>query len=202
MFIKKIDTHIDQALSDMGIECPMSVQKQSISSIKSGADSLIISEEKTGKSTALAIACIQKLKAALNDVPRALILVKDKSSADNLQAIFNTVGKNTNLRVFTVYPGPQLQKLKDQIYFGSDVVIGTPKRMAELYKNSGLNLNDLQLFIVDDAEETFKQENINAIDMLSEIKENAQRIVIGNTLNKQTERFVEHFMPRVQFTKA
>ncbi len=203
MFLKKIDSHIDKALEEMGLESPISIQKPIVSSIKSGADTAVLSDAKTGKSTALAIACIQKLKSALNDVPRALILVKDKASADNLKEIFDTIGKNTNLRVFTVYEGPQLQKLKDQIYFGSDVVIGTPKRMAELYKNNGLNLNDLQIFALDDAPEIFfKQESVNAIDMLSEIKENAQRIVIAESINDKTKRFIERSMPRVKLVKA
>jgi superfamily II DNA/RNA helicase len=201
MFHKKIDEHINQALADIQIEKPQFIQKKIVSTIKSGVDACFLSNEKTGKSTALAVAMIQKLEAALNDVPRAIIVVPDKEKADQLKDMFDLIGKHTNLRVFTVYPGPKLQVLKDQIYFGSDIIIGTPKRLGELYSNNGLNLNDLQYFIVDDASECMKTENFNALDRLFEIMPNVQHAALSHTYNENLERYIEKFFGITSFVK-
>ena len=198
MFHKKIDQHIDQALKEQGIDSPMSLQKKIISNIKSGNDCIFISGEKTGKTTALVVAIVQMLKSALNDVPRALVVVQDKDKAEEMKLMFDEIGKNTDLRVHCVYPGPNILKLRDQVYYGSDVVIGTAKRLNELYSYSGLNLNDLQMIIVDDANLTIKIELVGQIDRLTEIIPSAQKIIAAPKMNERVERFAEFHMPKPQ----
>ncbi len=198
VFIKKIPEYINQSISKLGIEKPIFCQKKSISSIKSGADTLIVSEAKSGKSTAMAIALTQKLEAALNDVPRALVVVPDKESADALYEQWQKIAEQTNLRMFCVYRGPNLQKLKDQIYFGSDIVIGTARQLNELYSNNGLNLNDLKYFVIDDADTCFMNETADSFDRLADIVPKAQRIIICQNQTGKVDRFIERHTFRTQ----
>lgn len=201
MFLKKLDQHIEESLQKKGFESPIGHQKSTISAMKSGADVLLISPEKSGKTTAIVIGLVQKLKAALNDVPRALILVADRDKAENMKLMFEEIGEQTNLRVFCVYPKPALQKLKDAIYYGSDVVIGTVKRLNELYSNNGLNLNDLQYLIVDDTHETMKAEMIAQVDRLARVVPHAQIMVSTSSSNERIKRFAEAYMPRLTIIK-
>lgn len=196
MFHKKIDQHIDQALKDLEIESPIGLQKKMISNIKSGNDCIFISGEKTGKTTALVVAIIQMLKSALNDVPRALVVVQNKDRAEEMKLMFDEIGKKTDLRVHCVYPGPNILKIRDQVYYGSDVVIGTPKRLNELYSFSGLNLNDLQMVVVDDANLTIKIELVGQIDRLTEIIPSVQKILAAPKMNERVERYAEFHMPK------
>ena len=202
MFHKKIEHHINQALEDKGIESPISVQKKSISSIKSGIDSIIISPEKSGKTTALVVALVQMMKSSLNDVPRAMVVVDSKEDADNMKLLFDEIGKNTDLRVHCVYPGPNLLKIRDKVYYGTDVVIGTVKRLNELYSNSGLNLNDLQMIAIDNADTTIKIELHAQIDRLTEIMPNVQKIIFAKKMNERIERYADKYMARPQIIKA
>ena len=201
MFHKKIDQHINEALSELGIEKPISVQKKAISSIKSGIDSLIISGEKSGKTTALVVALVQILKSALNDVPRAMVIVDTKEDADQMKQMFDEIGKGTNLRVHCVYPGPNLLKIRDKVYFGTDIVIGTVKRLNELYSNSGLNLNDLQIIVFDNADTTFKIELHAQIDRLTEIMPNVQKVIFARTINEKIDRYTNKYMARPNLIK-
>ncbi len=202
MFHKKIDQHINDALIEIGIALPMAVQKKTISTIKSGKDSIILSPEDTGKTVALVTALVQVLESALNDVPRAMVIVDTKEDADNMELLFNEIGKHTNLRVHCVYPGPNLLKIRDKVYFGTDVVIGTVKRLNELYSNSGLNLNDLQIILVDNASSTIKIELLAQFDRLTDIMPNIQKVLFTNKINDRVERYADKYMISPNIIKA
>jgi len=202
VFHKKIDQHINLALENKGIENPIFAQKKTISSIKSGIDSIIISPEKSGKTTVLVIALIQILKKALNDVPRAMVLVENKEEADKMKDLFDEIGKNTDLRVHCVYPGPNILKVRDTVYYGTDIVIGTVKRLNELYSNSGLNLNDLQMILIDNAHTTVKTELQAQVDRLTEIIPKVQKIIFTKSINERIERYSEKYMNRPNIIKA
>ena len=189
MFHKKLNKNINKALELKEIESPIFIQKKTISAIKSGQDALIISDKKSGKTTAMVVSLIQMLKYAQNDVPRAMIMVATKERADELELLFKELGKGTDLRVNCVYPGPALEKVRDKVYFGTDIVIGTVKRLNELYSNSGINMNDLNMFIIDDAYEIMKAEMISPIDRLANIRPNSQRIILTDTVNDTINRF-------------
>jgi superfamily II DNA/RNA helicase len=160
-------------------------------------DTVLISDLDSGKSTALVIGVIQNLKAALNDVPRAIIVVPDKDKAEVLKERFDEIGKGTNLRTFTVYEGPKLQKIKDEIYLGSDIIIGTIRRLSELYSNNGLNLNDLEMFIIEDAHDSLKAEHIAHLDRMFDIIPDAQHIVLSETISDRLLRFIEKYFSKV-----
>lgn len=201
MFHKKLNKNINKALEENGIEAPISIQKKTISAIKSGQDTIIVSAEKTGKTTSMVVSLIQMLNYAQNDVPRAMIIVPDKDRADKLEETFNLLGKGTDLRVNCVYPGPGLEKVRDKVYFGTDIVVGTLKRMNELYSNSGLNLNDLTMYIIDDALECMKPEWMTLIDRLADIRPNSQRIIFTESMNSTMERFAEVRMKNLNIIK-
>ncbi len=202
MFHKKIDLYINQALENKGIEKPISAQKKAISSIKSGLDSVIISPKKSGKTTALVVALVQIMKLALNDVPRAMVVVESKEEADKMKELFDEIGKNTDLRIHCVYPGPNILKIRDTIYYGTDIVIGTVKRLNELYSNSGLNLNDLQMILIDNADTTIKIELQAQIDRLTEIMPNVQKIIFAKKMNERIERYEEKYMAKPNIIKS
>ena len=195
MFHKKIDQHINEALVELGIATPIGIQKKAISSIKSGKDSIITSTKETGKTTALVVALVQMMKAALNDVPRAMVIVENKADADAMKQLFDDIGKHTNIRVHCVYQGPNLLKIRDKVYYGTDIVIGTVKRLNELYSNSGLNLNDLQLIIIDNANSTIKVELFAQIDRLTDIMPNVQKVLLTQEINDKVKRYANKYMP-------
>jgi superfamily II DNA/RNA helicase len=194
MFLKKLNEGLASAISDAGYETPTELQKKSISKIKGGGDVVCIGPENSGKTSALVIALIQKLNAALDDVPRALIVVPDKEAADAMKEKFDLLGKNTDLRVFCVYSKLNLNKLKDSIYLGSDVVIGTIKTLSELYSNNGLNLTALKYFVIDDAELSLRNEVISQVDRLSDSIPKSQYIVFAKKMIDRIERLADRDM--------
>lgn len=194
MFLKRLIEQLDTAIADAGFDTPNEVQKNSIPKIKSGADLLCVGTEKSGKTTSIVIGVIQRLKSAFEDVPRALIVVPDEEHAIAMKEQFDILGKNTDLRVFPAFEKQDINRLRDAIYFGSDVVIGSAKRLNELYSHSGLNLNNLKMFIVDDADILMRHEVMAQMDRLGDCIPKCQHVLFTKRLNERIERFADTYM--------
>jgi len=194
MFLKRLNNQLDSAIVEAGYESPTDIQLKSITKIKSGADLLCIGGEKSGRTTSIVIGVIQRLTSAFEDVPRALIVVPDEKHALAMKEQFDILGKNTNLRVFPAYEKQDIIKLRDNIYAGSDVVIGSAKRLNELYSFSGLNLNNLKMFVVDDADIVMRHEAMAQMDRLGECVPKSQHVVFSSKMTDRLERFADIYM--------
>jgi superfamily II DNA/RNA helicase len=194
MSFKKIPEALSENLERNEIVEPNDFQTKILSKIKSGAHIYGIGPKGCGKTMALMISVLTKLKSkAQGDNPRALIFVKDKVAAEALEASFKKLTRFTDLRVVLAIEEHTLAKQKDQIYLGSDVVIATPKRLSKLYFLNGINLTQLQMMIVEDAEFTIKNNFHTTIDRISESLPKTQFLMF---FKEKHNRFDELFMSR------
>lgn len=199
MNLKKLIPELVSGLNDAGFDKnPKKIQSTSIPHIKSGADLFIISPEGSGKSTAIVIGVIQQLKEAFEEAPRAIIIAATKEKALELEAQFEIIGKHTNLRTFTVFDQGIIQYQKDMIYEGLDVLIGTPKRLNELEKITGIPLSKIKMFVVDDAE-SFTLDRYAMIYRIADSINKSQFIMLANSWNKKFAKLSERIMknPRI-----
>ena len=105
----------------------------------------------------------------------------------------------TDLRVHTACEDGKINDQKDEIYMGSDVVIGTPKRLNQIYSVYGLNLSVVKIFAIDDAEKVIKSINYTQIDRLAESLPKAQKLVFCSDVNDWIARFANEFMNVQEF---
>lgn len=195
MSFKKLNTPLKETLLHLGMESPTPFQKKILPRIKSGANVFGIAPEGAGKTTALIISTIQKLKAeAFEDAPRALIFVKDKDAALELEEKFKIFLKNTSLRIFSAFDEPNIENQKNEIYEGVDIVISTPNKLKKLFKISGINVNQLQLLIVEDANFLVKTRDYNDLIGIPEHVTKCQFLVFATSLESKVERLQDSFM--------
>lgn len=194
MINEKLDIQLIETLKENGFAKSTALEQICIPKIKSGRDVLCIAGDGSGKTATLVVSVLQRLKASLDDNPRAVIVVPDKDRASVMKAEFERLGEYTDLRVHTACEDEKVNDQKDKIYMGSDVVIGTPKRLNQIYSLYALNLGVVKIFAIDDAELVIKSINYPQIDRLSESLPKAQRIVFASQLTEWIERFAEEFM--------
>lgn len=195
MPFKKLNTPLKEALERLQIETPTPFQKKSISKIKSGANFFGIAPEGSGKTTAMIISTIQKLKSeAYMDAPRALIYVKDKESALDLEEKFKQYTRYMDLRIYCAYDEQNIDHQKDDIYAGVDIVIATPSRINKLFSITGIHLGELQLMILEDAHDLLKRTANNAIYRISQSITKCQYLIFTETMNPKLEKLEETFM--------
>lgn len=199
MPFKKINPVLENALIRLNLATPTKLQQLAFPKIKSGKDLFIIGEKGTGKTLALVMGIIQKLKAKpLGDNPRALIFVKDKTEALKLKELFDLFKRETELRIAMVYEERIINHQKDEIYLGADIVIGTPKRISKLYFLNGINLMELQLLAIEDAEFLTGTSFHTAIHRITESSTKCQYIVIAQNQSSSVQKLKELFMQRAE----
>ena len=194
MNLKKINPNLQQALIESGLTEANPIQQDTFSTLKSGADCVIIAPASSGKSTTIVLNVIQQLVAEGEESPRALIIVEDKAKVLAMEELFEQFGKYTNLRVYGVHDKGDLEYDKNYISTGIDVLIGTPNRLNEMFTTAGYNVNRLKMFILDDAEPILKLRHETKIMRISNSITKTQRIIFSEVLTERIEMLAEKML--------
>jgi len=202
MPFKKLIEPLKDTIINNGFEGPLPLQKNILSKIKGGASLFVIGPNGCGKTTSLVISVIQKLKFAFEDAPRALIFVKDKQAALNLELEFNAYKRGTDLRVYCAYEEHDIDTQKDEIYYGTDIVIATPKRLNKLFYLNGINLNKLQLCIIEDADFIFRNNHLTEVTRTPESIGKCQYLIFATKFDARFKRWQDSFMYNAQIVKV
>lgn len=187
MKLKKINQVLQEALIDCGLTEANEMQKKTFSTIKSGADAIIVSPKGSGKTTTIVINVIQQLVCEGEESPRALIIVEDKAKVLEMEELFEKFGKFTNLRVYGVHDKGDMDYDKNYISTGIDVLIGTPNKLSDMFSTAGYNVNRLRMFILDDADPILKLRHETKIMRISNSIAKTQRIIFTDQLTERIE---------------
>lgn len=187
MKLKKINENLQENLQECGLTEANEMQKETFSTLKSGADCIIIAPNGSGKTTTIVINVIQKLAGTSEESPRALVIVEDKAKVLEMVALFEKYGKNSGLEVYGVHDKGDTDYDKNYISTGIDVLIGTPNKLNDLFSSAGYNVNRLRMFILDDADPILKLRHEIKIMRISNSIAKTQRIIFTDVLNERIE---------------
>ncbi|WP_316635645.1 DEAD/DEAH box helicase [uncultured Flavobacterium sp.] len=187
MKLKKINEKLQEALIENGLTEANILQQETFSTIKSGADCIILSPAGSGKTTTIVLNVIQQLAGHTEESPRALIFVEDKAKVLEMEALFEKYGKYTNLEVYGVHDKGDMDYDKNYISTGIDVLIGTPNKLSDMFTTAGYNVNRLKMFILDDTDPILKLRNETKIMRISNSITKTQRIIFAETLTERIE---------------
>ena len=190
MNLKKINPNLQKALIENGLTEANELQIETFSPIKSGADLVIQSPKGTGKTTALILNVIHKLKEHQEESPRALIMVEDKQQVLEFQELFERLNKYNDLRVYITHDKSDIDEDKNQISAGIDVLIGTPNRLNEMFSGAGFNVNRLQIIAFDDFDVLLRNRYESIILRLLMSMEKGQRIFFCSQITERVEAVV------------
>ena len=187
MKLKKINENLQEALIANGLTEANEMQKETFSTLKSGADCIIIAPNGSGKTTTIVINVIQKLAGNSEESPRALIIVEDKAKVLEMVALFEQYGKNSGLEFYGVHDKGDTDYDKNYISTGIDVLIGTPNKLNDLFSTAGYNVNRLRMLILDDADSILKLRHETKIMRISNSIAKTQRLIFTDTLTERIE---------------
>lgn len=175
-----------------GYTTPTPIQKQAIPYIMEGRDLEGLAQTGTGKTAAFVLPMLHRLitneSKKVTKNPRALILVPTRELAQ--QVIENTreYGKNSQLKSLAVYGGvslsPQIQALRR----GVDILVATPGRLLDHLVNNNVNLSQVEVLVLDEADRMFDMGFI--VDI--------QKIITKLPAKRQNLIFSATFAPEVR----
>jgi ATP-dependent RNA helicase RhlE len=194
MKLKKINEKLQEALIELGLTESNELQSETFSTIKSGADCIIISPKGSGKSATIVLNVIQQLDCEGEESPRALIIVEDKEKVLEMEDLFENFGSKTNLRVYGVHDKGDLEYDKNYISTGIDVLIGTPNRLSSMFSSAGFNVNRLKMFIIDDADSILKLRHDTKIVRISNSIIKTQRLIFSDHLSERIDLIAEKML--------
>ena len=194
MKLKKINENLQENLVENGLTEANDLQKETFSTLKSGADCIIISPNGSGKTTTIVINVIQKLAGTSEESPRALVIVEDKTKVLEMVSLFEKYGKNSGLEVYGVHDKGDTDYDKNYISTGIDVLIGTPNKLSDLFSTAGYNVNRLRMFILDDADTILKLRHETKIMRISNSIAKTQRIIFTDVLTERIEILAEKML--------
>lgn len=194
MQLKKINPNLQKALIENGLTEANEMQQETFSTIKSGADAVIQSGEKSGKSTTIVLNVIQRLEKTQGESTRALIIVENKERVLEMEELFLKLGTYTDLSILGVHDKGDIDYDKNVISMGLDVLIGTPARVNTLFSSAGFNINTIKMFVVDDTEILMRLRMDAVILRLSQSIEKTQRIFFCNTITERVESLANNIM--------
>ena len=146
-----------KALETEGYTQPTPIQEQSIPSILQKRDLLGCAQTGTGKTAAFAIPMLQLLNQPhLNTKGpkpiKALILTPTRELAIQIEESFKAYGRNLPLKHLVIFGGVGQKSQTDALHRGVDILVATPGRLLDLMNQGFVNLRDVEIFVLDEAD--------------------------------------------------
>ncbi|TKC00907.1 DEAD/DEAH box helicase [Pedobacter cryophilus] len=157
-----------KALKTEGYTTPTPIQAQAIPLLLNRRDVLGCAQTGTGKTAAFAIPIIQLLTQDKNLKPgkrliRSLILTPTRELAIQIGESFESYGRNTNLKYKVIFGGVNQHSQVESLRSGIDVLIATPGRLLDLMNQRHVHLNDIQFFVLDEADRMLDMGFVNDV---------------------------------------
>lgn len=155
------------ALDKKGYTAPTPIQQQSIPHILEGKDIFGCAQTGTGKTAAFALPILQQLDAKKQaNTPRvikALILAPTRELALQISENFLAYGRNLGLSHTTVFGGVSQLAQTKALRAGVDILVATPGRLLDLMQQGFIKLNNIEHFVLDEADRMLDMGFINDI---------------------------------------
>uniref|UniRef100_UPI0038BC32CF DEAD/DEAH box helicase n=1 Tax=Desertihabitans aurantiacus TaxID=2282477 RepID=UPI0038BC32CF len=150
------------ALERVGIRHPFPIQEMAIPLALAGHDMIGQARTGTGKTLAFGISLLQRVVLAdepgyadlgTPGAPQALVVCPTRELASQVSKDLSTASTVRRARVLTVYGGVGYEPQLEALSAGVDVVVGTPGRLLDLVGRRALNLKQIRMLVLDEADE-------------------------------------------------
>lgn len=187
------------SIEDLGFVNPTPIQEQAFPVIRSGKDVVGIAQTGTGKTFAYMLPILRDLKFSKQLHPRVLLLVPTRELVVQVVDEIEKLAKYINLRVLGVYGGVNLNRHKEAVLQGTDIIVATPGRLYDLAISRVLKLKSIQKVVIDEVDVMldlgFRFQLLNIFDLLPVRRQN---IMFSATMTEDVEALIDDYfiMPK------
>lgn len=143
------------AVAAQGYTSPSAIQAQAIPAVLAGRDIMGAAQTGTGKTAGFTLPLLQLLnsgsRASANQV-RALVLTPTRELAAQVAESVANYGRNLPLRAVVAYGGVSINPQMKALRRGADVLVATPGRLMDLYRQNAVKFSQLEILVLDEAD--------------------------------------------------
>lgn len=181
-----------KSIEEAGYTEPTDIQRQSIPLVLEGNDIIGCAQTGTGKTASFAIPILQNLTntPSKGRKVRTLILTPTRELAIQINDSFKLYGKHLPLKHMAIFGGvnqnPQINAIKN----GVDILIATPGRLLDLIGQGHLKINQIEIFVLDEADRMLDMGFVHEIKKILEIiPKQRQSLFFSATMPKNIRKF-------------
>ncbi|MBQ2762305.1 MAG: DEAD/DEAH box helicase [Candidatus Methanomethylophilaceae archaeon] len=189
---------VAKAMEDMGWASPTPIQIAAIKSGIEGKDMFAQAQTGTGKTGAFGSIILGRIEAGKR-IPKAIILLPTRELAIQAYEEMSKLSKYTGHTCVPVYGGrggkADIENQIKTLSKGADIIAGTPGRVRDLVNRGALNLTDIELLVLDEADRMLDMGFIDDIEyLLKSINRNRQTLLFSATMAENVKRLAYDYM--------
>jgi len=190
---------IQRALAAKDYTTPTPIQIQAIPPLMKGRDLCGIAQTGTGKTAAFSLPSLHYLSENPMRSPhkacRMLILSPTRELASQIAENIRGYAKFMRLSVETVFGGVPVGKQKRKLEQGVDILVATPGRLLDLLDQRALKLDQVEIFVLDEADQMLDLGFIHDLKRLAKLlPHRRQSLFFSATMPKNIEQLAKGFL--------
>jgi ATP-dependent RNA helicase RhlB len=152
---------LQRGIAELGYSRATPIQAQTLPVALAGRDVAGQAQTGTGKTAAFLMALFNRLLTSIPDAnrpvnaPRAIVVAPTRELAVQIHSDAEAIGKHTGLKLAIVFGGVDYDKQRRVLESGVDVLIGTPGRIIDYFKQHVFDLHHVQVAVLDEADRMF-----------------------------------------------
>ena len=184
-----------QALDLKGYSTPTPIQEGAIPPVLEGRDLMGIAQTGTGKTAAFMLPSIDRLREADKQTPfkscRMLVLAPTRELAGQIAQSAKDYGALAGLKVHSIVGGTSVNKDRNKLHRGTDILVATPGRLLDLIDQKAFTLDKVEVLVLDEADQMLDLGFIHALRRISQlVPEDRQTLFFSATMPKQIQELV------------
>lgn len=182
----------EKAIMDLGFSEFTEIQEKCIPLIQQGRDVIGLSHTGSGKTAAFGFPALEKVNPGKG--LQLLAIVPTRELCNQVAKDLRNFTKYRKTYIVEVYGGvsitPQIDHLRH-----ADVVVGTPGRLLDHLSRGTLNLSNIRILILDEADKMFEMGFIDDVNkIISRVPRNSQKLLFSATMPSDILRIIKNYM--------
>lgn len=194
----ELNENLLSAIEKVGYEKPTPVQEQVIPIMLAGDDVFVQSQTGSGKTAAFVLPILNNLQPG-HKKPQCLVMSPTRELAMQVASVFHELGEGSHFSILPIFGGQAYSRQISRLQKGVDVVVGTPGRMLDLINKGELDLSDVKIVVLDEADEMLSMGFIDDIrSILDEVPQERQTTLFSATLPHAIRQLGSQYMQSPQ----